>query len=114
MKKLTHADRREKHRFDLDMTVHFRLSLNGSISRWGVGTVHDISSSGMSFRCRRELPVGGRLELIIDWPAARRDQFPMSLHASGIVLRSRGSKSAIRITSHRFEVETGTSMAATA
>ena len=99
-------ERRGKQRFVLDLTVHFRLSLKGFTSRWGTGTIHDMSSSGVSFRSRRQLPVGGHLELVIDWPAVRGDQRPITLHATGFVVRSNGSKIAVQIPSHRFRIET--------
>lgn len=105
MKKQTQPDRREKRRFHIPLTVHFRLTSEGYTSRWGVGTIHDIGSGGLNLRCRREFPVGGRLELIIEWPATQEQKYPVTLHASGLVLRSRGSRSAVQLTSHRFQVE---------
>jgi len=105
MKKLTQPDRREKRRFWLALPLHFRASIDGATSRWGIGSIQDMSSSGISFRCRREFPEGAVMEMIIDWPAARPDRSAVSLHISGIVLRSRGTKTALRLTSHHFEVE---------
>jgi hypothetical protein len=110
MKKQTQPDRREKRRFSIPLTVHFRLTSEGFTSRWGVGTIHDIGSGGMNLRCRREFPVGGRLELIIEWPAAQLGKYPVSLRASGLVLRSRGTRSAIQLTSHRFQTEAHVAM----
>ena len=100
-------ERRGKQRFVLTLTVHFRVSVKGFKSRWGTGTVYDMSSGGLSFRSRRQLPMGGHLELIIDWPATHsRRQFPIHLHATGFVVRHSGTKTAVRITSHRFRIET--------
>ena len=106
MKKETHIEKRGTQRFELPLTAHFRLSKRGVPSRWGTGTVHDISSSGISLRSRRSLPEGCHLELLLDWPAAHDGQFPMHLHATGFVVRSSGSKAAMRITSHRFRIAT--------
>lgn len=105
MKRKTQPDRREKRRFDIDLPLHFRASIDGATSRWGIGTIQDMSSGGINFRCRREFPVGARLEIIIDWPTDRSDRAPVCLHASGLVLRSRGSKTALRLTSHHFQIE---------
>lgn len=96
------SERRGKQRFVLDRTIRFRFSAKRPTSRWAIGTIHDISSSGISFRCRRTLPLGGHLELIVDWPAD--DQRLVSLHASGFVVRSSGTRTAIRMTSHRFRI----------
>ena len=98
------SERRGKRRFALAHTIHFRLSAERPPSRWAVGTVHDMSSSGVSFRCRRPLPVGGHLELIVDWPATLGDQRLVSLYASGFVVRSSRARTAVRMTSHRFHV----------
>jgi hypothetical protein len=99
-------ERRGKQRFKLALTVHFRLSRKGSMSRWGNGTIHDISSSGLSFRTRRPLPVGGHVELIIDWPASYDDRYPITLHATGFVVRRSGNKIAVQIPTPRFVIQT--------
>ena len=96
------SERREKRRFVLAHTIRFRLSAKRATSRWAVGTIQDMSSSGVSFRCRRPLPLGGHLELIVDWPAPLGDQRLVNLHASGFVVRSSRTTTAVRITSHRF------------
>src|SRR5260370_9565820 len=94
-------ERRGKQRFVLTLTVHFRVSLKGFKSRWGTGTVHDMSSGGLSFRSRRQLPMGGHLELIIDCPATHsRRQFPIHLHPTGFVVRLTCSKTPVRTTPH--------------
>ena len=106
MKKRTHIESRGRRRFELDLPVHFRLSLKGSTSRWGIGTIQNMSSSGISLRCRRPLPVGGHLELIVEWPVNQDGEYPVQLHATGFVVRSSGSKTALRISSHRFRIAT--------
>ena len=97
------SERREKQRFVLAHTIRFRLSTKQPTSRWAVGTIQDMSSSGVSFRCRRPLPLGGHLELVIDWPSLGNRRL-VSLHASGFVVRSSRTKAAVRITSHRFHI----------
>ena len=97
-------ERREKRRFVLAHTIRFRLSAKQPTSRWAVGTIQDMSSIGVSFRCRRPLPIGGHMELIVDWPAPLQDQRLVSLYASGFVVRSSRTKAAVRITSHRFHI----------
>ena len=98
------SERREKRRFALVHTIRFRLSAKRPTSRWAIGTIQDMSSNGISFRCRRPLPLGGHLELVVDWPAPLDDQRLVSLHASGFVVRSSRTKAAVRITSHRFHI----------
>ena len=100
----TVSERREKQRFVLAHTIRFRLSAKQPTSRWAIGTIHDMSSSGVSFRCRRPLPLGGHLELVVDWPTGHGNHRLVSLHASGFVVRSSRTKAAVRITSHRFHI----------
>src|ERR1035441_8410866 len=92
------SERREKRRYVLAHTIRFRLSVKQPTSRWAVGTIQDMSSSG-----RRPLPLGGHLELVIDWPSLGNRRL-VSLHASGFVVRSSRTKAAVRITSHRFHI----------
>jgi len=97
-------ERRARRRFELALTVQFRLTRKQSTPRWATGTIHDMSSSGISFQCRGPLPVGCHLELAVPWPAAR-GPYPMRLRATGFVVRSSATKSAIQITWHRLGVE---------
>lgn len=61
-----------------------------------------MSSTGLSFRCRRPLPVGGHIELSIEWPARAEADKPMELFITGIIIRSDGGRTAVRLTSKRF------------
>ena len=97
-------ERRARRRFELALTVQFRLTRKRSAARWGTGTIHDMSSSGINFQCRGPLPVGCHLELTIVWPATR-EQYPMRLRATGFVVRSTSTKTAIQITWHRLGIE---------
>jgi len=110
MKRQPQPDRREKRRFQIPLNVHFRLTSEGFTSRWGVGTIYNIGSGGLNLRCRREFPVGGRLEMIIEWPATQQGKHPVTLHATGLILRSRSTRSAVQLTSHRFQVESHLAM----
>ena len=74
----------------------------------GAGMTRELSSAGLSFRCRRQLPVGGHVELAIDWPARHEETKPMELVITGIVIRSGGGRTAVRITSKRFRTDSTT------
>jgi hypothetical protein len=63
----------------------------------------DISTAGLSFRCRRALPVGAHIELNIEWPA-RHNSEPIDLQLTGFVMRSDNGRTAVRVTSHRFRM----------
>jgi len=86
------------------MPIHFRVSQRGAASRWGSGTTGDFSSAGARFRCRRPLPVGAHVEMIIDWPAMQEGIRPIHLRATGFIVRANGNEAAVRMTSCRFEI----------
>ena len=96
-------ERRTDRRFNVQLPLHFRVSQRTSSSRWGVGITTDMSSGGLSFRCRRAIPVGSHVELIIAWPA-QHDDHPIDLVATGFVVRSSATKASIRMTSRRFRI----------
>jgi hypothetical protein len=99
-------DRRVNQRFAIHLPIHFRVSQRGASSRWGSGVTCDISSGGVSFRCRRPLPVGAHIEMIIDWPAKYDDSFPIDLQSTGFIVRSDGNRAAVRMTARHFRIET--------
>src|SRR5262252_6120521 len=99
------AERRLNQRYDVHLPIHFRVSQKGVTSRWGTGITCDISSNGVSFRCRRPLPVGAHVEMIIDWPARHDDSYPIDLQATGFVVRSTATRAAVRMTSRRFRID---------
>ena len=108
------ADRRVNQRYGIHLPIHFRVSQKGATTRWGTGVTCDISSNGVSFRCRRPLPVGAHVEMIVDWPAQHNDAYPIDLQATGFVVRSSATRAAVRMTSRRFRIEMAQPMGATA
>src|SRR5262245_56258257 len=89
-------------RYDVHLPVHYRVSLRGLTSIAGTGTTREMSSSSLSFRCRRPLPVGGHIEVAIDWPARAEEMTPMELVVTGVIIRSDGGRTAVQIASTRF------------
>jgi len=68
----------------------------------GTGLTVDVSSTGLQFEGSQPLRVGEILELFIDWPAMLDDITPLQFFVSGIVVRSRGKQTAVRIIHHGF------------
>jgi hypothetical protein len=104
MEKQRATERRLNARYDLRLPVHYHVSQKGVISRSGTGLTTDISTTGISFRCRKPLPVGAHVEMVIDWPAKYGEVYPVDLQITGFVVRSDASKTAIRMTSRKFRV----------
>jgi hypothetical protein len=61
-----------------------------------------MSSSGLGFTADRPLPIGQKLDLSIDWPARLDGDVQIQLVASGVVVRSSGAVTALRIERHEF------------
>ena len=102
----TVPDRRVNQRFSIHLPIHFRISQKGASSRWGTGMTCDISSGGLSFRCRRPLPVGAHIEMLVDWPAKYGDVYPIDLQSTGFVVRSDGNRTAVCMTARHFRIAT--------
>jgi hypothetical protein len=68
----------------------------------GSGCTIDMSSSGLSFTADRPLLIGQKLDLSIDWPARLDGDVQIQLVASGVVVRSNGAVTALRIERHEF------------
>ncbi len=97
-------ERRAYRRYELRLPVQYRVSQRGQVSRVGTGTTYEISSDGLSFRTRKPLPVGAHIEMTIDWPARYGDLYPIDLQATGFVVRSEKTRTAVRMTSRKFRV----------
>ncbi|PWU10417.1 MAG: hypothetical protein C5B51_04250 [Terriglobia bacterium] len=98
------GERRSSPRFDLHLPLRYRLSQKGTQNRWNSGMTRDMSKDGVVFKTRHPLPVGGHVEMRIDWPARYQSVYPVDLQLTGFVMRSDDGKTAVRISSHRFLV----------
>ena len=98
-------ERRSNQRYELHLPVHYRVSQKGAIARWGTGVLREMSTGGLSFRTRKPLAVGSHIEVVVDWPARYADTHPVALQVTGFVLRSDGGRTAVRVTSHRFRID---------
>jgi hypothetical protein len=102
--KNTIIERRGNLRYDLRLPLRYRVSQKGAPPYMGSGLTQDLSIQGVSFRCRKPLPVGAHVELLVDWPAKYGDVYPVELQVTGFILRSASGKTAVRMTSHRLRV----------
>lgn len=98
------AERRTHRRYDLRLALHYRIAQRGEPVITGSGLTCDLSVDGISFRCRKPLPVGAHIEMSVDWPARFDDAYPVDLQATGFVLRSDHGRTAVRMTSHKLRV----------
>ena len=105
MEAILRLERRTGRRYDLRLPIHYRISQKGGVPRSGTGMTCDISTGGLSFRCRRPLNPGAHIEIVVNWPAKFGDLYPIDLQITGFVVRSDGNRTAVRLTSHRFRVD---------
>jgi hypothetical protein len=98
-------DRREKRRYVLHLPIHYRVAERGAMPCSGTGTTCELSSSGLSFRCRRTLPVGAHVELLLDWPSRYSDMYPVELQMTGFIMRTERGRVGVRVNSHKFRVD---------
>ena len=100
----TAQERRETKRYELHLPIHYRVSQKGSVARWGTGITREISTTGLSFRTRKPLPIGSHVEMIVDWPAKYSEDQPIDLQLTGFIVRSDSHRTAVRVTSRRFRI----------
>ncbi len=101
----TSLDRRASRRYRLHLPVQYRVSERGTSAYSGSGVTCDMSTTGLSFRCRRSLPVGAHIELVVAWPSRYDETYPVDLQVTGFIVRCDHGKFGIRVNSHRFLVE---------
>ena len=99
-------ERRADPRYDLRLPLHYRVAQRGEPAISGSGLTLDISVHGLSFRCRKPLPVGVHIEVSVDWPARYGELYPIELLATGFVIRSDHGRTAMRMTSHKLRIST--------
>jgi hypothetical protein len=103
---MINSERRCTRRYEMRLPVRYRVSLKDSVPLSGTGSTCDLSTTGISFRCRRPLPVGAHIELLVDWPARHGENEPVELQITGFVTRNEGGRVGVRSTSRKFRVDT--------
>lgn len=68
----------------------------------GRGQTLTVSSKSIRFRCDRELRVGLKIRLELEWPAGLPDGTRLNLWVYGVVTRSAKSESDVRINRYEF------------
>ena len=96
------SDRRSSIRVAVNLEVRYSVAGRRGPVETGSGRTIDMSSSGLSFTADRPLSIGQKLDLSIDWPARLDGDVQLQLVASGVVVRSNGAVTAIRLERHDF------------
>jgi hypothetical protein len=96
------GERRADRRYSLPLELRWRLIRRRKVLDSGNGRAIDLSSGGILFDAGRHLPPGLNVELSIAWPALLHNVAPMLLAISGKIIRSEGTRAALRMTQHEF------------
>jgi hypothetical protein len=93
---------RRSVRFPLNLEVRYSVAGRRGPVETGSGRTTDMSRSGLSFTADRPLLVGQKLDVSIDWPVRLDGDVQLQLVASGVVVRTTGAVTALRIERHEF------------
>ena len=96
------TERRASTRFPVNLEVRYTTWRRRTPVNMGTGRTVDVSSSGLSFIGDRPLLTGQKIQLYIDWPVLLNEQVTLQLVIWGVVVRTDGPKSAIKIQQHDF------------
>lgn len=99
------GERRMKKRFRIEQEVLYKALARQSMRQSGVGTLIDISSSGVCFTTQHALQLGMAVELAINWPVLLCDSCPMKLMIQGHVIRSCEEAAVLEIDSYEFRTQ---------
>lgn len=107
------AERRLKFRYPLDLSVRFR-PLSGSLLS-GAGRAVNVSSGGVlivseQVISQREIGVGARMEMSIEWPSLLDGRIPLQLFAVARVVRYRASNFAAVFERYQFRTARSASL----
>jgi PilZ domain len=99
-------NRRTSNRYALRMPLQYRTSGSTLDSAWKTGRTLDISASGVQIEIPEAMPVGSRLELVMDWPGLYHCRPVVRLFLTASVMRTvadtNGTCIALRILNHLF------------
>jgi hypothetical protein len=90
-------ERRVNIRFPIDLEVSYSVRSRHAPTESGSGQLIDLSSSGLRFTAQRPLEPGLRLDLAINWPVLLDGRVQLRLIATGVVVWSNETETALRI-----------------
>ena len=96
------SDRRSSVRVPVNLELRYSVVGHRRPAENGSGRTIDMSSSGLSFTADTPLSIGQTLDVSIDWPVLLDGGVQLQIVASGVVVRTTGAVTAIRIERHDF------------
>ncbi len=96
------GDRRKERRYPLELPLYWRLVYRRRLVDSGTARTRDLSSHGILFETDKMFAEGSELEVSVAWPALLGGAAPLKLQADGLVVRSDGKLTAIRMMRYEF------------
>jgi hypothetical protein len=95
-------EHRKTDRFPIETEIRYKLLEAAHVAQTGHARSINISSGGILFTAKSQLPVGHRAELSVNWPAQLNEHCGLKLVAIGIIVRSSDDTAAVRIEKYDF------------
>ena len=93
-------EKRLHRRFPITLDVQYELLHRSRVKRFGSGRTVNISSGGVFFETKGDLPTRGPIELILDWPL--EGVANLKLIVQGRIVRRDATGTAVKMTRHEF------------
>lgn len=97
------SERRMNIRYALGWNLAYAVLSGDRRGESGTSQIIDMSSSGIRFLAEQPLERGFYIEVVINWPALLEGRVPLQLVASGVVVRTNGTETALRLERHVFK-----------
>jgi c-di-GMP-binding flagellar brake protein YcgR len=97
------AERRVKTRYDLALELSYCVLGGTRSGEAGRGRTIDVSSAALRFAAERPLGNGLGMEIVVDWPTLLDGRVPLQLIATGLVVRTHGTDTVVKIERYVFK-----------
>jgi hypothetical protein len=96
-------ERRVKTRYNLALEVSYCVLGGARSGEAGTGRTVDVSSAALRFAAERPLANGLGMEIVVDWPTLLDGRVPLKLIATGLVIRTHGTETVVKIERYVFK-----------
>jgi hypothetical protein len=97
------AERRVKTRYDLSLELSYSVLGGRRSGEVGKGRTVDVSSAAIRFAAERPLANGLGMEIVVEWPTLLDGRVPLQLIATGLVIRTQGAETVVKIERYVFK-----------
>jgi len=96
-------ERRVKTRYNLVLELSYCVLGGTRSGEAGSGRTADVSSAALRFTAERPLANGLGMEIVVDWPTLLDGRVPLQLIATGLVIRTHGTDTVVKIERYVFK-----------